>query len=489
MTTLPVISSAFTPAATTDTTNSASSNTSTNASTSVSTNTAANQSANTAPTVKNSANTTASTTDTTNSSDIQQGFAALLASQVSNQSTLDVSKTLAKLSSQIVAKGQTVNKDTLTQAISAGENDGSLQLDDAQMSQLMNAVNKLSPTTNQAVQATTNALTTTLLSDKTDSKDDKAGDATTLPVQALFAMLAAQPTQTAATATSKTQLTDSTQLSNQAATSLGLSTTTANLLSKVDQSTSTTTSAVTGGKTDTLKAKSSSDTSTTPPAVDSTGAALATSQITLPGNTAGNTQDNAQSSKDGSAALQALAQSQSAASAVSSPVTQSLPTASTTVTAPAVSALNAQLGSPEWQQALGQQVMMLSNKGTQTAELRLHPQDLGSIQISLKIEDNQAQIHFVSGHSQVRAAIESAMPELRTALADNGISLGQSSVGSDASQWQQANQQAGQQSSSNQGSSASWAAFNSGSSVGSALPVPASIQSLASGNSAVDIFA
>ena len=484
MTTLPVITAAFTPAATT--TSTASSAGSANSNTTAS----ATATANSSTTVKSSTDNTASTTDTSNNSDSPQGFAALLASQVNPQSSLDTGKTLAKLSSQILAKGQVVNKTTLTQAIAAGQSDGTLQLDDAQMSQLVSAVNKLSAGTQSNPVLDSTALKTSLLTDKTDSKDDKASDATTLPVQALFAMLAAQPAQTtAATASaSSTQLTDAAELSNKAATTaVGLSTTAASVLSANDKTTGVTTSAVSDSKTDTAKPKAT--TTYSAQTLDTTSAALAASQVSAAGTNSGATQDNAQSSKDGSAALQALAQSQSAASAVSSPVTQSLPTASTTVTAPAVSALNAQLGSPEWQQALGQQVMMLSNKGTQTAELRLHPQDLGSIQISLKIEDNQAQIHFVSGHSQVRAAIESAMPELRTALADNGISLGQSSVGSDASQWQQANQQAGQQSSSNQGSSASWAAFNSGSSVGSALPVPASIQSLASGNSAVDIFA
>ncbi len=133
---------------------------------------------------------------------------------------------------------------------------------------------------------------------------------------------------------------------------------------------------------------------------------------------------------------------------------------------------------------------MFNRQGQQTAELRLHPEDLGSIQISMKIENNQAQLHFVSGHSGVRSAIEAALPDLKTALADNGISLGQSSVGSDSSQWQQAQQQSGQ-SGSQQGNAASWAAFNGGgtTSASDALPVPASIAQRIGGNNSVDIFA
>ncbi|QPR27505.1 flagellar hook-length control protein FliK [Edwardsiella hoshinae] len=98
--------------------------------------------------------------------------------------------------------------------------------------------------------------------------------------------------------------------------------------------------------------------------------------------------------------------------------------------------LNAPLGSSEWQQALGQQVLMFSRNGQHQAELRLHPQDLGALQISLRLDDNQAQLHLAAAHSQVRAALEAALPHLRTALAESGIQLGQSSVGSEAqSQW------------------------------------------------------
>jgi flagellar hook-length control protein FliK len=98
---------------------------------------------------------------------------------------------------------------------------------------------------------------------------------------------------------------------------------------------------------------------------------------------------------------------------------------------PASALISAQLGSDEWQQAIGQQVVMFSRNGQQSAELRLHPENLGALKISLQVDNNQAQIHLASGHSSVRAALEAALPHLRTALADSGITLGQSSVGSE----------------------------------------------------------
>ena len=75
---------------------------------------------------------------------------------------------------------------------------------------------------------------------------------------------------------------------------------------------------------------------------------------------------------------------------------------------------------------------MFHRNGQQSAELRLHPQELGALQITLKLDDQQAQLHIASAHGQVRAAVEAAMPQLRHALAESGINLGQSSVGGES---------------------------------------------------------
>lgn len=164
-------------------------------------------------------------------------------------------------------------------------------------------------------------------------------------------------------------------------------------------------------------------------------------------------------------------------------------TSSALLTAPPTPPLNSPLGSPQWQQALSQQVLMFNRQGQQSAELRLHPQELGALHISLKIEDNQAQLHFASAHGQVRAAIEAAMPHLRTSLAESGIELGQSSVGSEpSSQWQQAQQQS-QQGGGSQSSAGSPHHGTSGIAVADALLVPASLQNRVNGSQGVDIFA
>ncbi|ASL83463.1 MULTISPECIES: flagellar hook-length control protein FliK [Serratia] len=166
--------------------------------------------------------------------------------------------------------------------------------------------------------------------------------------------------------------------------------------------------------------------------------------------------------------------------------TQTAAPASALVTAPPTPQLNAQLGSPEWQQALNQQVLMFHRNGQQSAELRLHPQELGALQITLKLDDQQAQLHIASAHGQVRAAVEAAMPQLRHALAESGINLGQSSVGGESTpQWQQGQQQA----SNGQGRS-SYAEHAGGEAAAAdGVSAPVALQRMASAVNGVDIFA
>ena len=92
------------------------------------------------------------------------------------------------------------------------------------------------------------------------------------------------------------------------------------------------------------------------------------------------------------------------------------------------------VGSNEWGDALGKQVAWMGNANHQVAELQLNPAGLGPLKITLTINNHQAEALFVSAHPAVRAAVEAALPQLRTNLADNGISLGNTSVSADTQQ-------------------------------------------------------
>ncbi|MDT8893219.1 flagellar hook-length control protein FliK [Halomonas sp. I1] len=109
---------------------------------------------------------------------------------------------------------------------------------------------------------------------------------------------------------------------------------------------------------------------------------------------------------------------------------QGTPPLTGAATTPVQASLTAPVGSQDWTQQLGRQLLRFSQgSGEQRIEMRLHPAELGPLSVSLKIGDQGAHAQFLSAHAPVRQALEQAIPQLREALAEQGITLGETSVG------------------------------------------------------------
>ncbi|MEA3639806.1 MAG: flagellar hook-length control protein FliK, partial [Lamprobacter sp.] len=101
--------------------------------------------------------------------------------------------------------------------------------------------------------------------------------------------------------------------------------------------------------------------------------------------------------------------------------------------------MSASLYSAAWPQQLGQQLVLLSQRGgDQRVELRLNPPDLGPLTVSLRVGEQGTQIQFMAASALVRTAVEQAIPQLRDALAEQGINLGETSVGEQRQEGDQA---------------------------------------------------
>lgn len=96
---------------------------------------------------------------------------------------------------------------------------------------------------------------------------------------------------------------------------------------------------------------------------------------------------------------------------------------------PANATLSSPLGSPGWPHELGQHMVQLVQRGTGQIDLHLNPRELGPVQINLQLHDQTAQVHFLVTHAEVQHAVQQALPQLRDALASQGIALGDALVG------------------------------------------------------------
>ena len=84
----------------------------------------------------------------------------------------------------------------------------------------------------------------------------------------------------------------------------------------------------------------------------------------------------------------------------------------------------------QWGSELSKRITMLINNGQQqVAELRLNPAHLGPLSVRLQLDDDQANISFVTNHQAVKEAIELSLPKLKEQLQQQGLDLGNVDVG------------------------------------------------------------
>ncbi|WP_240916850.1 flagellar hook-length control protein FliK [Pseudoalteromonas sp. Z1A8] len=70
-------------------------------------------------------------------------------------------------------------------------------------------------------------------------------------------------------------------------------------------------------------------------------------------------------------------------------------------------------------------MLSINNK---EAEIRLDPPEMGSMQIRIRSDAEQAHINFVVQNQQAKEALEQSMPRLREMLAQQGLELGESTI-------------------------------------------------------------
>lgn len=82
----------------------------------------------------------------------------------------------------------------------------------------------------------------------------------------------------------------------------------------------------------------------------------------------------------------------------------------------------------EWQKTLNEKISLTCRQGIQNAEIKLHPEELGSLHIKLAIVDDKMNLHMAVAHNMVKSVLESALPQLRTSLEEQGIMLEQTDI-------------------------------------------------------------
>lgn len=81
------------------------------------------------------------------------------------------------------------------------------------------------------------------------------------------------------------------------------------------------------------------------------------------------------------------------------------------------------VGQPQWSQAVGEKVLWLAAQNVSSAEINLHPKDLGPMQVKVSVNQEQTSVSFTSHHPVVREVLDQNLNRLRDMLSEQGLNL------------------------------------------------------------------
>jgi flagellar hook-length control protein FliK len=79
-------------------------------------------------------------------------------------------------------------------------------------------------------------------------------------------------------------------------------------------------------------------------------------------------------------------------------------------------------------QRIAEQVVWAIGEKISEVRLELHPQDLGAIDVKLRLEGDKVQVEFASGDAKVRDVVQTSLPNLSSLLQAQGLQLDHAQV-------------------------------------------------------------
>ena len=109
---------------------------------------------------------------------------------------------------------------------------------------------------------------------------------------------------------------------------------------------------------------------------------------------------------------------------------------------PSAPGLSSPVGSSAWTEELGAKLTWMASQGIESASLRLSPEHLGPLQVTISVRDGQASVWFGAAQPDTRTALQQSLPQLRQLFANQGLTLADAGVSREPPRGQTRRQQA-----------------------------------------------
>ena len=87
------------------------------------------------------------------------------------------------------------------------------------------------------------------------------------------------------------------------------------------------------------------------------------------------------------------------------------------------------VGTPAFGQDFGRQIPWLATQDLKQARIRLHPDELGQVDLKITLDHGRVDVVFSVQHPGAAQAVQQSLPQLDQMLAQHGLSLGHTEVG------------------------------------------------------------
>ncbi len=87
------------------------------------------------------------------------------------------------------------------------------------------------------------------------------------------------------------------------------------------------------------------------------------------------------------------------------------------------------VGTPGFAQDFASRIVLLAQNGTHSAQLSLHPVDLGPVSVSIQMNGQAATLALAAHHEATRDAMQQALPRLQEMFQQNGLQLADAQIG------------------------------------------------------------
>lgn len=87
----------------------------------------------------------------------------------------------------------------------------------------------------------------------------------------------------------------------------------------------------------------------------------------------------------------------------------------------------------DFSERFGTQLQWMAGQQIGHARIRVHPQELGPVEVMLRLDGERISADFISTHAETRQALEQGLPRLRDLLGEHGFQLAHAGVGDQSS--------------------------------------------------------